>query len=49
VNTGAEDVKPAMTQVMRAVDWDGMTAPKIVARIRAADGQPGLRDGLDGA
>jgi putative two-component system hydrogenase maturation factor HypX/HoxX len=48
VNTGAEDVKPAMTQVMRAVDWDGMTGAKIVARIRAADGQPGLRDGIEG-
>jgi putative two-component system hydrogenase maturation factor HypX/HoxX len=47
-NTGAEDVKPAMAQVMRAVDWDVMSGARIVARIRAADGQPGLRDGLEG-
>jgi putative two-component system hydrogenase maturation factor HypX/HoxX len=37
-----------MTQAMRAVDWDGMTGAEIVARIRAADGQPGLRDGIEG-
>ncbi len=43
-NDGSEGAKPAMTQAMRALDWDRMGTAEIVGRIRAADGQPGLRD-----
>jgi putative two-component system hydrogenase maturation factor HypX/HoxX len=48
VNMGAEGAKPAMTQAMRAVDWAGMGSAGVLARIRAADGQPGVRDTLMG-
>jgi putative two-component system hydrogenase maturation factor HypX/HoxX len=48
VNMGAEDEKPAMTQAMRAVDWTAMDSAEVLARIRAADGQPGVRDTLMG-
>ncbi len=47
-NTGAEDTKPPMRQAMRRIDWATMPAAEIVRRIRAADGQPGVRDGLMG-
>jgi putative two-component system hydrogenase maturation factor HypX/HoxX len=45
---GGGDEKPAMTQAMRAVDWAGMDSAEVLARIRAADGQPGVRDTLMG-
>ncbi|NKX45965.1 enoyl-CoA hydratase-related protein [Roseicyclus persicicus] len=48
-NHGVEDAKPAMTQAARAVDWAAMDTTEVVARIRAADGQPGLRDASLGA
>ncbi len=48
VNTGKEGVKAAMTQEMRAIDWTGMASGDILARVRASDGQPGLREELEG-
>ena len=48
VNTGKEDTKAAMTQEMRAIDWMGMASVDILARVRASDGQPGLREELEG-
>ncbi|MEM7724130.1 MAG: hydrogenase maturation protein [Pseudomonadota bacterium] len=47
-NSGAEDTKPAMRQADRAIDWASMTSADILARIRAGDGQPGVRDDIDG-
>ncbi|MCU4654198.1 hydrogenase maturation protein [Roseibacterium sp. SDUM158016] len=47
-NTGREDAKPPMTQAMRRIDWARMTGAEILARIRAADGQPGVRDEICG-
>jgi putative two-component system hydrogenase maturation factor HypX/HoxX len=47
-NTGREGAKPAMTQAMRRIDWARMTGAEILARIRAADGQPGVRDEICG-
>ena len=48
-NEGAEGVKPSMRQQDRAIDWAEMTSDEILARIRAADGQPGVRDEISGA
>jgi len=47
-NTGDEAAKPLMRQEDRALDWESMGSAEILARIRAADGQPGLRDEIGG-
>lgn len=48
VNRGAQGEKPAMRQADRAIDWARMGTQQVVRRIRAADGQPGVRDRLEG-
>jgi putative two-component system hydrogenase maturation factor HypX/HoxX len=48
-NTGPEGAKPGLTQAARALDWMSMTQAEILARIRASDGQPGLREVMGGA
>lgn len=50
-NTGrdGEGEKPVLTQKARALDWSSMTRADILVRIRAADGQPGLREVMGGA
>jgi len=47
-NAGAESAKPAMRQADRAIDWARDPTARVLAQIRAADGQPGLRDTLSG-
>jgi putative two-component system hydrogenase maturation factor HypX/HoxX len=48
-NEGEEAAKPPMRQEMRRIDWDAMSGAETLARIRAADGRPGLRDRIGGA
>lgn len=40
--------RPLMTQSVRAIDWDADTTDKIVRKIRAADGNPGVLDAIGG-
>jgi putative two-component system hydrogenase maturation factor HypX/HoxX len=40
--------RPAMTQDVRAIDWDADTAERIVRKIRAGEGHPGVLDTIDG-
>ncbi len=40
--------RPAMTQADRAIDWSRHTTADVLARLRAADGQPGVADSLFG-
>jgi putative two-component system hydrogenase maturation factor HypX/HoxX len=47
-NTGPEGAKPVLKQADRRIDWAAMTSEDILARVRASDGQPGLRDDIDG-
>lgn len=47
-NTGAGCERPALRQPERAIDWSQHTVDQVLARIRAADGQPGVRDTLGG-
>ena len=41
-------VRPAMTQDVRAIDWDADTTDGIVRKIRAGEGHPGVLDAIDG-
>lgn len=43
-NRGDEDAKPAMRQRDRRIDWQRDDSDTVLAKIRAADGQPGVRD-----
>ena len=47
-NTGAEGARPAMRQPDRAIDWAAMGVAEVLARLRAADGRPGVRDTIAG-
>jgi len=47
-NLGSEGEKPLMAQADRAIDWTAMTGAEVLARIRAGDGQPGVRDQMGG-
>jgi len=47
-NDGEEGAKPLMRQADRAIDWPRTTTAEVLARIRAADGQPGVRDTVEG-
>ncbi len=47
-NTGGGSARPALRQPERAIDWTRHTVDEVLARIRAADGQPGVRDTLAG-
>lgn len=47
-NTGAEGEKPPLRQAARGIDWAAMDSDAVLARIRAADGQPGVADMLAG-
>lgn len=40
--------RPMMKQADRALDWSRMTTDELLARIRASDGVPGVRDALFG-
>ncbi len=43
-NCGDEGEKPAMRQRDRRIDWQRDDTQTVLAKIRAADGQPGVRD-----
>ncbi len=47
-DNGSAPMRPAMAQAERAVDWPRMTTDEVLARIRAADGMPGVRDEIGG-
>jgi putative two-component system protein, hydrogenase maturation factor HypX/HoxX len=47
-NIGRGQARPPLRQPERAIDWCRHTVVDVLARIRAADGQPGVRDALDG-
>lgn len=47
-NQGAEAEKPAMRQADRAIDWGRMGTDAVLARLHAADGQPGLAETIGG-
>ncbi|GAB4258385.1 MAG: hydrogenase maturation protein [Pararhodobacter sp.] len=47
-DNGPEPMRPALPQAERAIDWGRMTTAEALARIRAADGMPGVRDELEG-
>ena len=47
-NDGPEGGKPPLRQPDRAIDWARMNTAQILARIRAADGQPGIADEIGG-
>lgn len=40
--------RPAMRQADRAIDWTRMGTAEVLRRIRAADGQPGVLDAIEG-
>ena len=40
--------RPAMPQTARRIDWLSHTTSEILARLRSADGQPGVQDALFG-
>jgi putative two-component system hydrogenase maturation factor HypX/HoxX len=50
VDTAADGVRgrprPAMRQADRAIDWSSDTTARVLAKIRSADGSPGVRDRL---
>lgn len=48
-NSGDDAAKPAMRQRDRRIDWQGDDTQTVLAKIRAADGQPGVRDAYAGA
>ncbi|MEY4768368.1 MAG: hypothetical protein RL637_1007 [Pseudomonadota bacterium] len=41
-------LRPSMKQTERTIDWQKHTTDEILARIRAADGSPGLLDEING-
>lgn len=41
--------RPLMTQAVRAIDWSSDTTDKVVRKIRAAEGHPGVLDEVAGA
>jgi len=43
-NDGSEGEKPILRQEARRIDWARMGTAAVLARIRAADGQPGVED-----
>jgi putative two-component system hydrogenase maturation factor HypX/HoxX len=45
---GPAPQRPAMRQEMRRIDWETMGSAEVLARIRAADGQPGVADEIGG-
>jgi putative two-component system hydrogenase maturation factor HypX/HoxX len=47
-NPGAEGEKPLLRQEDRRIDWLRMGTTEVLARIRAADGQPGVEDVVGG-
>jgi putative two-component system hydrogenase maturation factor HypX/HoxX len=47
-NIGAGCTRPPLRQAERAIDWPRHRVDQVLARIRAADGQPGVRDELGG-
>ncbi|MCL4186797.1 MAG: hydrogenase maturation protein [Rhodobacteraceae bacterium] len=47
-NRGAEGAKPALAQADRAIDWARAGTASVLARIRAADGRPGVGDVIAG-
>lgn len=47
-NKGPEGAKPLLTQDARRIDWTRMSSSEVLARIRAANGQPGVADWLAG-
>lgn len=47
-NEGPEGGKPPMRQTDRAIDWALDDSSTILTKIHSADGQPGVRDRLDG-
>lgn len=47
-NRGAEAGKPLLRQEDRRIDWLRMGSADVLARIRAADGQPGVEDVIGG-
>jgi len=47
-NRGPEGAKPALAQADRAIDWARAGTAAVLARIRAADGRPGVGDVVAG-
>lgn len=47
-NAGPEGEKPVLRQEARRIDWARMGTAEVLARIRAADGQPGVEDTIAG-
>lgn len=47
-NDGPQGAKPVLRQDARRIDWTRMTSAEVLARIRAADGQPGVEDEIGG-
>lgn len=47
-NDGPEGEKPVLRQEARRIDWARMGTAEVLARIRAADGQPGVDDIVGG-
>jgi putative two-component system hydrogenase maturation factor HypX/HoxX len=45
VRVAGED-RPLMTQDVRAIDWAGDPTDAVVRKLRAAEGHPGVRDGI---
>src|SRR3546814_5797850 len=48
-NGGDGEAKPALRQRDRRIDWQRDDTHTVLAKIRAADGQPGVRDDYAGA
>lgn len=46
-DNGPEPMRPVLPQADRAIDWERMTTAEVLARIRAADGMPGVRDEIE--
>lgn len=47
-NEGAHAARPVMTQADRAITWSRDGTEAVLAKIRSADGQPGVRDDICG-
>lgn len=47
-NEGPEGEKPLLRRDARRIDWQRMRTVEVLARIRAADGQPGVEDVVHG-
>jgi len=47
-NDGPVGEKPILRQEARRIDWARMSTAEVLARIRAADGQPGVEDRIGG-